>query len=108
MQRQQKSPVGGIGSESLKRNSFHRRIGGCGGDGNGECNPQLSLGDALGARVVLPAHDKCHKRQTAKFDLPAIAKSKRVIEKHLGIKPKGWGSKYRRKVSGEVVRKVTT
>jgi hypothetical protein len=30
-----------------------------------------------------------------------------VIEKHLGIKPKSWNSKFKRKVSGDVVRKGT-
>ena len=39
--------------------------------------------------------------------VPAIAKSKRVIEKHLGIKPKGWNTKFKWKVSGEAVRKGT-
>jgi hypothetical protein len=61
------------------------------------------VADAFGGKVVLPAHTKCHKRQTATFDLPAIAKRKRVIEKHLGIKPKGWNTKLRKKLNGDVV-----
>lgn len=45
---------------------------------------------------VRPAHTRCHKQKTAKKDIPAIAKGKRIYERHYGIrrakgfyKPKG-------------------
>ena len=50
--------------------------------------------DAFGGKIVRPAHRKCRRRRTSLVDVPAIAKSKRVLEKHLGIKPKGWHSKF--------------
>ena len=60
---------------------------------------------AFGGEEVLPAHVKCHRKKTSEQDVPAIAKSKRVSDKHLGIKKKGWGGKYKRKVSGETVER---
>lgn len=44
---------------------------------------------AFGGVEVLPAHIKCHRRKTSEEDVPKIAKSKRVSEKHFGIRRKG-------------------
>ncbi len=52
-----------------------------------------------------PAHIKCHRVSTSTVDVPAIAKSKRASDKHLGIKRKGWGGKWKKKMSGEVVER---
>jgi 5-methylcytosine-specific restriction endonuclease McrA len=60
----------------------------------------LAFGGSEGAVICIP----CHKHKTAK-DVPAIAKSVRVREKHLGIRRKGWSSKFRKKMSGEVVER---
>lgn len=49
----------------------------------------------------------CHRGEDGKTarDVSDIARAKRRAAKHLGIKPKarGWGSKWKRKVSGETV-----
>ena len=59
-----------------------------------------------------PAHAKCHKVQTATIDVPRIAKAKRREAKHIGAKapsrnpmPGNKASKWKRKISGEVVRR---
>lgn len=39
-----------------------------------------------------PAHIKCHKRKTHKFDRPAINKAERMRAKHLGTWPKPIGN----------------
>lgn len=59
---------------------------------------------AFGGKVLMPAHVKCHKGKTAD-DVGRIAKSKRVSDNHFGIKRKGWGGKYRKKLNGEVVER---
>lgn len=71
----------------------------------------LELGgeDTDGNRA--PAHYKCHREHTAKNDAPAIAKSRRVRANHSGAKrsrnpmPGGRDSPWRKKISGEVVRR---
>ena len=60
---------------------------------------------AFGGEDLRPAHESCHRVKTSNQDIPAIAKSKRVSEKHFGIKKKGWGGKYRKKMSGEIVER---
>jgi 5-methylcytosine-specific restriction endonuclease McrA len=60
---------------------------------------------AFGGEALKPAHYKCHKVKTSTVDVPAIAKSKRASDKHLGIKRKGWGGKWKKKMSGEVVER---
>lgn len=60
---------------------------------------------AWGGTDGAPAHVKCHKRQTAEVDIPAIAKSKRISDKHFGIRRKGWGGNFRKKLNGEVITK---
>lgn len=63
---------------------------------------------ALGGKETLPAHPHCHKPKTAK-DITAIAKGKRVKDRTFGIKqtagtmPGGRKSKWKKKMSGEVV-----
>lgn len=59
---------------------------------------------AFGGEELKPAHVKCHKRKTAD-DVGRIAKSKRASDKHLGIKRKGWGGKFRQKMNGEIVER---
>lgn len=49
------------------------------------------VADYFGGTTAKPMHVKCHRRLTATEDIPAIAKSKRLEEKHLGIRRKGWG-----------------
>lgn len=45
----------------------------------------------FGGSVGMPICKFCHKLKTAKEDVPAISKSKRVSDKHFGIKRKhGW------------------
>jgi 5-methylcytosine-specific restriction endonuclease McrA len=52
---------------------------------------------------------KCHRRKTREKDVPAIAKSKRIIDKNRGIKtsprklPCGRNSPFKKKITGEVV-----
>ncbi len=60
---------------------------------------------AWGGQAGRPAHIACHRKQTSEKDVPAIAKAKRVSDKHYGIKRKGWGSRYRKKVDGTVISK---
>jgi 5-methylcytosine-specific restriction endonuclease McrA len=46
---------------------------------------------AFGGTDLKPAHERCHRHKTSKTDVPAIAKSKRVSDRHFGIKrPKGF------------------
>lgn len=47
----------------------------------------------------------CDKQKTHKEDQPRIAKTKRIRDKHIGAKPtsRSFQSKFRKKVSGEVV-----
>ena len=78
---------------------------------NGKINPATEgweaahgVADYFGGKEGFPAHIKCHKHETTTKDIPAIAKSKRASDKHLGIKRKGWGGKYRKKMRGEVIR----
>lgn len=53
-----------------------------------------------------PAHVKCHRIKTSTQDVPANARCKRLKDKHLGIKSRGWNTKYRKKLNGEVVLKT--
>jgi 5-methylcytosine-specific restriction endonuclease McrA len=63
----------------------------------------------FGGRDVMPAHSKCHQQKTADTDIPAIAKSKRIHDRHFGIRrasgamPGSKRSKWKKKVSGETV-----
>jgi hypothetical protein len=35
--------------------------------------------------------------------VPAIAKSKRIADKHFGVRKRGWSTKWKRKLNGETV-----
>ncbi len=63
------------------------------------------LPHAFGGKDLKPAHYKCHKVKTATVDVPAIAKAKRTADKHFGIKRRGWGGKWKKKLNGEVVER---
>lgn len=51
---------------------------------------------------VRPAHVKCHQSKT-KQDISKNAKSKRAKDKHVGIRGRGWNTKYKKKMNGQVV-----
>ena len=57
------------------------------------------------------AHRKCHREHTAKTDMPRIAKTKRMHQKHIGAKktrfplPFGKNSQWKKKMDGTVVRR---
>lgn len=51
---------------------------------------------------MAPAHRICHAPKTAE-DVAAIARAKRRKANHIGIKKRGWQSKWKKKVSGDVV-----
>ena len=60
---------------------------------------------AFGGTCLMPAHEKCHRVKTSTQDIPAIAKSKRLSDKHYGIKQRGWGGKWRKKMNGEIIER---
>lgn len=60
---------------------------------------------AFGGEALKPAHVKCHRAKTSKEDVPRIAKSKRVSDKHYGIKRRSWNSHFKKRFNGEVVSK---
>jgi 5-methylcytosine-specific restriction protein A len=65
--------------------------------------PLALLGEDGGDNLKV-AHRSCHKAHTATEDVPRIAKAKRQARKHLGIrKPPAFRSKWKKKISGEVV-----
>jgi 5-methylcytosine-specific restriction protein A len=63
----------------------------------------LAMGGADDETNMRPAHKACHAPKTAE-DVADIARAKRREARHIGIKKRGWPkSKWRKKVSGEVV-----
>lgn len=54
------------------------------------------------AENLAPAHLECHAEKTA-AEASAIAKVKRIRAKHIGASRRGWPSKFRKKMNGEVV-----
>ncbi len=63
----------------------------------------IAMGGADDETNMSPAHVACHAVKS-KTDAGNLAKVRRVKAKHLGIKKRGWPkSKWRKKVSGEVV-----
>lgn len=64
---------------------------------------------ALGGNTVGIAHRKCNRDHGAKVVVPMVAKVKRIRRNHIGAKEHGRGwlcgrnSKWKRKISGEVV-----
>lgn len=71
----------------------------------------LELGGPDEGTNLRIAHRVCHRAQTSTKDVPAIARAKRRQRAHIGIRksrrpwPCGRGSKWKRKISGEVVRR---
>jgi 5-methylcytosine-specific restriction protein A len=69
----------------------------------------LELGGADDEKNRRAAHRKCHREHTAKSDIPAIAKLKRVRAKHTGAfqsanpMPGGRNSPFKKKMNGQVV-----
>ena len=45
----------------------------------------------FGGDATKPAHYKCHREQTAKTDIPALAKSRRVEARKYGVEGGGGG-----------------
>ena len=64
----------------------------------------LALGGEDDDENRKPAHVRCHKTKTAD-DVGKIAKADRVRMKHVGARKRGWGGQWKRKVSGETVRR---
>lgn len=71
---------------------------------------------AFGGASVWIAHRKCNRDHGAKLVTPMVAKAKRQRRKHLGIErpglgkaklPAGRDSRQRKKLSGEVVERVS-
>lgn len=72
----------------------------------------LAIGGADDFSNMLPAHRRCHRQHTATVDAPRIAKTKRQHAMHIGAKPPsrnplpgGKSSPWKRKVTGEWVRR---
>jgi 5-methylcytosine-specific restriction endonuclease McrA len=104
-------------SAAVKFSAFERADGKC-----QRCTAYLYAGrfhfdhvlpDALGGEPTLDNCEvlclNCHGEKTAKHDVPRIAKAKRQKARHIGAKasrtpmPGGKRSKWKRKISGEVV-----
>lgn len=63
----------------------------------------LALGGVDDESNMRPAHRTCHATKT-KADNAAWSKAKRMRAKHIGAdRPRGWQSKWRRKINGETV-----
>jgi hypothetical protein len=66
---------------------------------------------ANGGTDVRPAHVACHRIKTSTQDVPAIAKGKRVRDRHFGITqsasimPGSRRSRWKKKINGEVVER---
>lgn len=103
-------------SKQVKRAAFERAAGYCEGMPYGErCQVKLTLGkyhydhvipDGLGGEPVIENCAvlciACHADKTGKKDVPAIAKTKRIQDRQIGIKKprtiRSW-----RKFNGEIV-----
>jgi hypothetical protein len=101
--------------KSVKLAAFKRADGRC-----EECGGRLAVGkfeydhalaDGLSGEPTLENCEvlcanfpgACHGRKTATHDIPMIAKADRLRAKHIGAKRKKPWSKFRKKMSGEVV-----
>jgi 5-methylcytosine-specific restriction endonuclease McrA len=88
------------------------------------CEGKIHVGEAWDVSHVIPlalggddddvnrmlAHRKCHRVRTSEQDIPFIARAKRRAANHAGARapssrplPGGRNSKWRKKISGEVV-----
>ena len=98
--------------KQVKRDAFLRAKGHCEGK---NCGARLTLGkyhydheipDALGGEPTLEnclvLCIACHGEKTAKRDVPAIAKTKRIQDRQRGIRKPRTMTRWR-KFSGEVV-----
>lgn len=97
-------------SKQVKRDAFMRANGQCEGEPYGErCPVKLTLGkyhydheipDALGGEPILDNCRvlcvACHKDKTTTKDIPAIAKTKRIQDRHNGIKKPRTMTRWRR------------
>ena len=75
----------------------------------------FEMGGADDDKNRKPAHYRCHREQTAKVDIPVIAKAKRREARYIGAKapsqrplPGGRNSKYKIKIGREVVLRNPT
>lgn len=73
---------------------------------------ELAIGGEDGGDNLVPAHAECHRRHTAEVSVPRVAKTLRQHAKHIGAAPKsrnplpfGKGSRFRKKLNGEVVKR---
>lgn len=89
-------------SKRVRRDAFARAKGQCEGAPfayDGRCDVKLTIGkyhydhdipDGLGGEPTLEncvvLCIACHKDKTTKKDVPAIAKAKRISDRHIGIK----------------------
>lgn len=106
-------------TSKTKAEAAHRAKGHC-----EECGRKLMTGDyhydhvvpaGLGGESTLDNCQvlcrSCHSVKTAKADVPNIARAKRRHRKHIGIRkrssfPCSKDSKFKKKITGEVVRRV--
>ncbi len=67
------------------------------------------IADGLGGEPTLEncrvLCDTCHSQKTHTEDRPIMQKADNIRKKHLGLKPKRPWSQFRKKMSGEVVRR---
>lgn len=102
-------------SKPVKREALKRAGGKCEGCGalfGIKFHFDHDIADGLGGEPTLDnckvlCH-ACHDEKTRKHDVPLIAKTKRIQDKHNGIKkpsrfPGSKSSKFKKKISGEVV-----
>ncbi len=99
-------------SKQVKRDAFMRANGNC---ENKQCGARLTIGkfhydhdiaDGLGGEPTLDncmvLCTPCHKEKTAKRDVPAIARTKRIQDRQRGIRQPRKITRWR-KFNGEIV-----
>jgi len=114
-------------SKRTKVQAYERAGGRCEGEG---CGKKLTTGD-IEYHHIIPAawafdggNDlancrvycrSCHRVSPSTVDIPAISKSRRVYQAHIGAKgrssrplPFGRSDRYKKKLTGEVVRRKKT
>lgn len=90
-------------SKQVRRDAFLRADGKC---ENPDCGARLSVGkfhydhdipDGLGGEPTLKncvvLCMACHGEKTRKEDIPRVAKAKRVRDKHIGIRSRGFAKR---------------